>query len=555
MSTIVPANGLFRRADGAFVALVWAIATAVNLGKAAHVDDAAHLAIAQHILADPLHPMRGMVFWGAHPEPIHALNQPHLFYYVIAAALALSGGSLVAAQAALALTVLPGIAAFHATARHRFSADGALTKSRLATVLVFLGPGFLPGQNLMCDAPLVSLACVALWGLVTAEGERTRVRLMTAGLALGLACLVKYTALALLPLFVLDAWRARDPQRLRPLALALGLLVLYAAFNVYDYGGVHVLERQPGGVGDFGLLARAGITLARAALFVLTLGAIAFAPWAIATPRKTWAMLGGAFGVLVIATRIVAAVGPAEMRDEPWAVTLLRTAFFLAGVVTVVRVSRSVALEDRGDVLLAAAALLVATFIVVLSPFVAVRHAMLALAPLTLLVLRPLSVSTSRAGALGAATIALGLVVALSDRAQADVYREAGQRYREHRATPGQTWFVGHWGWQWYAEAAGLSPYDPGVSVLAPGDTLVRPWLVDAQSIDPRDEACLVRSDEVTVPAGAAAIARTITSRQGYYAVWQGLPYGPSEEPLERFVTYRVTCFAAEGPTEQSSSR
>ncbi len=548
MSTIVPANGLLRRSDGAFVLLVWALATAVNVGKAAHIDDAAHLAIAEHILTSPLHPMRGTVFWGAHPAPIHALNQPHLFFYVLAAALAVSGGSLIVAHIALALAILPGLFAFHALAAHLFG-DDAQTKTRLATALVFLGPGFLPGQNLMCDAPLVSLVCVALWALVTADGDRARSRLAIAGVALGLACLVKYTAIALLPLFVIDAWLARDGKRLLPLAIASSFLAAYGAFNVFDYGGVHVLERQPGGVGDFGLLARAGVTFARAALFVLTLGSIAFAPWVLSISRRARVILASAWVVLVVATRIVASFGPMEMRDEPWAVTLLRAAFFVAGGLAISSTARALDRRDRTDVLLGAAMVLVTVFVVVLSPFVAVRHALLVLPPLTLLVLRRSAVGATRAIGVGALATLIGLTVAMTDRVHAGVYREAGQRYRERGATSARTWFIGHWGWQWYAEHAGLAAYDPGVSVLSPGDTLVRPRLVDGQPIDPRDEACLAPLEAWTVPAGASAIARTITSRQGYYAVWQGLPYGPSDEPLEIFTTYRVTCFAVE-PTE-----
>ena len=550
MSTFVPANGGFRSPDAAFVGLAWALATAVNVGKAVHVDDAAHLAIAEHILADPLHPMRGMVFWGTHPEPIHALNQPHLFFYVLAGALAISGGSIVVAHLALAATVLPGMIAFHATAQHLLRSQ---TEARVATALVFLGPGFLPGQNLMCDAPLVSLICVALWALITAEGERARSRLIIAGVALGLACLVKYTAIALLPLFLIDA--RRDRSRAFPIAIALAFLGAYAAFNLYDYGGVHVLERHPGGVGDFGVLERVGVTFARAALFVLTLGAIAFAPWIVALSRRERIALASSFVVLVIATRIVAAIGPMEMRDEPWAVTLLRTAFFLSGVLAIVRLSRSVDLADRIDVLLASAVVLVSVFVVVLSPFVAVRHALLVLPPLTLLVLRHAAISETRAISVAIVAAILGLTVATADRVQAGVYREAGQRYRERSATSGHGWFVGHWGWQWYASRAGLDAYDPGVSVLRPGDVVIRPAWVDAQPFDSRDEACLVVDEETEVPAGATAIARTITSRSGYYAVWQGLPYGPSDEPLARFTTYRVTCFALDGASVQSSSR
>jgi hypothetical protein len=80
--------------------------------------------------------------------------------------------------------------------------------------------------------------------------------------------------------------------------------------------------------------------------------------------------------------------------------------------------------------------------------------------------------------------------------------------------------------------------------VLAPGDRLIVPRLVDGQPLDDADRPCLERETDDQVPAGLAAIARTITSRQGYYAVWQGLPYGPSDEPLETFRVYRVTCFA-----------
>lgn len=349
-TTDIPAARRLSPADLILVLAAWMIATLVNVGKAAHVDDGAHLAIAEHILRDPLHPMRGTVFWGAHPEPIHALNQPHLFFYAIAGALWASHGSLVAAQLVLALFVLPGMLAFHALGLTLLREP---SHARLATVLVFLGPGFLPGQNVMCDAPLVSLICVASWALVTAGGSRPWSRLALAGAALGIACLVKYTALALLPIFVLDALRARDARRLLPLGVALALLAAYAAFNVADYGGIHILERHPGGVGDFGIAARIGITFARAALFVLTLGAIAAAPWALTIARRPFSIGALAFVALVIATRIVAAVGPAEMRDEPWAVTLLRTFFFLSGVLALVRVSRSVDLGDRSDVLLA----------------------------------------------------------------------------------------------------------------------------------------------------------------------------------------------------------
>ena len=154
---------------------------------------------------------------------------------------------------------------------------------------------------------------------------------------------------------MIDAWRTRAPKRLLVLAIPLAILAAYAAFNVFDYGGVHVLERQPGGVGEFGVLARIGITLARAALFVLTLGAISFVSWLLPISRRAWTLGLVVFVALVAVTRVVAAIGPVEMRDEPWAVTLFRAAFFLAGCLALVHTARSIDRNAREDVLLASA--------------------------------------------------------------------------------------------------------------------------------------------------------------------------------------------------------
>src|SRR3954471_9761504 len=66
-----------------------AFASAFTLTKAVHVDDAAHLFISQAILRDPAHASSAMLNWDQVPEPIHALNVPHLMMYVFAGALKL----------------------------------------------------------------------------------------------------------------------------------------------------------------------------------------------------------------------------------------------------------------------------------------------------------------------------------------------------------------------------------------------------------------------------------------------------------------------------------
>jgi hypothetical protein len=64
--------------------VLWAIVTAYNLLKPYHIDDTAHLEIARWISAHPLHPMSGLIYWDGVQKPIYELNQPHLYFYLLA---------------------------------------------------------------------------------------------------------------------------------------------------------------------------------------------------------------------------------------------------------------------------------------------------------------------------------------------------------------------------------------------------------------------------------------------------------------------------------------
>jgi len=154
-----------------------------------------------------------------------------------------------------------------------------------------------------------------------------------------------------------------------------------------------------------------------------------------------------------------------------------------------------------------------------------------------------------------ATTAALGVALGVSDRAWAAVYREEAAHHRASIVTPepapgprsaaastssSAPYFVGHWGWQWYAAQAGMRAYEPANTELRVGDTLVVPLYVDHP---PLDEAVVARLSLVStreVPATFLTTLRTTTSRLGYYSVWEGLPWTLDTEPLEVFHVYRV---------------
>ncbi|MEO8214328.1 MAG: hypothetical protein ABI560_14100, partial [Myxococcales bacterium] len=132
---------------------MWFFAAVFELTKATYIDDTAHLEIARAILANPWHPMSGLVNWADTAAPIHVLNQPHLLFYLIAATMKLVPGHLeLALHAVWLLFSGLAIAMFFGLAR-RLEVARPLTW----TAIFCLGPAFIPSQNLMVDIPLVAL--------------------------------------------------------------------------------------------------------------------------------------------------------------------------------------------------------------------------------------------------------------------------------------------------------------------------------------------------------------------------------------------------------------
>src|SRR5512132_213215 len=128
-----------------------AIASAFTVTKAVHVDDAAHLFIAQAILRDPAHASSAMLNWDQVPEPVHALNVPHLMMYVFAGALKL-GAPVQALHLFSAAFIVLALCLIW-----RFAALIAPRHALWVTALVALGPAFLPAGNLMMDVPTLAI--------------------------------------------------------------------------------------------------------------------------------------------------------------------------------------------------------------------------------------------------------------------------------------------------------------------------------------------------------------------------------------------------------------
>lgn len=521
------------RGDALFVLAVALAATAVNVAKPVHMDDTAYLAIAEALRADPLHPFSALFDWSGSLEPLHRTNQPILIPALLAPVLAATGGSTVAAHGVIALFVLLGTAAFLSLAR-----DLAPAAPRGLTAALILGPAVLPAQNLMFDLPMTALWLVTLRGLLAPVPTVGRDAL--AALAAALALLTKYSSLVLLPLFALGALLRRRPALLAWLAVPLAALAGWSLFNLTDYGGIHLLgrERLP--------LTAAGVA-ARTLDWIAALGAVSPAAF-LAIPlarRDRGARVALVAGVAAAAASL--ALSFLRFRT-PVGENLLRAGFLAAGAMLLVLAFDAARAPGEGPfgldprrLLLGATIVGTALFMVLFSPFLAVRHVLPALSAILLLAgarTLPAASRPARVVAL-AATLLLGTLLAVSDHRLAAAYRDAAPVVAGRAAGPGTTWFVGHWGWAWYAPRAGMRPHHANRPALAPGDRVVVPDNLDGRLPDAAPYR-LVAIDEWTVPSSPLTVIRT-QRRSGYYAGGhRHLSWTVTTAPLERFVIYRV---------------
>jgi 4-amino-4-deoxy-L-arabinose transferase-like glycosyltransferase len=521
---------------------LFAFATAWNLTKAYHIDDTIYVEMAQWIAAHPLHPMRGTVFWGDEIATIDGVNQPHLYFYAMAAWGSLFGWNEMSMHSLMALFALAAIALMH-----RIAKIVVPEKASLATCLLVASPAFVVDQNTLVDVPALAL-WLAFFVILLDRREEVRsdwLRYVGAGLVCGAAILTKYTSLVLLPALALDGVLRRRAASWYGGAVAVAIVLLWSAFNYWDYGGIHMLTRMD---------ARGFRNVLDPRKWVLDLGAAAPFAFALAgawLQRKnpslgrvaTLTLFVGVAAFLAIVVGSLRGIVTTDISDVAF------VAFFVASgsIAIVLAISGLPRLREPMHAPVVARWMLAywaagaSAFIVLLAPFIAMRHVLLALPAVVLLALAGIPGRPS-AGWTAAALLTAFLstsVVASADRWYAGIYRGEASRLRDALPASARVWTTGHWGWQWYAAKNGMMQVIPGQSHLAVDDFIVYPEHVHRQPL-PAD---VVTTSVETIPVAPTNWVRTFASpNAGFYATsaFEQLPWAVRREPIETFRVLRV---------------
>jgi 4-amino-4-deoxy-L-arabinose transferase-like glycosyltransferase len=492
--------------------LLWLIVTLTNVTKAVHIDDSTYLIIARHILENPLHPLSGSLVLSGTPTPIWVTNQPHLLFYGFAGVMALFGESEVALHLFISLFSGLAILCFYGLGRC-FCPQHAL----ILVAAFCLGPAFLPGQNLMTDVPTLSLWLLFFWILVTRLDSPAPARAYaTAGVVLGAACLTKYTSLALLPALCVPIVVRRDWRYAWVLLLPVVMLTGWSFLSLLDYGEVHLLTRERV---EMSFVAIAG----RLDCWLICLGAISpfsvlIVPWA--KSRK------GLVSAAVVAVIVALVLHPERPWDAGPYAPILGHIFFANGLLlALVTIASLVERQDERlehTLLLAGWFAAGVGFVVLFAPFMAVRHVLLVLPAILLALGRCIGGRPVRAWMVAACalSLALGGILALSDWIYADVYRSQARMTRARFGPEARVWYLGDWGWRWYAEAEGMKPLLKNTELRKRDLVIIPERPPGPKAVMRRDENRVMQIEVIEAAASPAVLIRTVGPEGG--TTWCG---------------------------------
>jgi hypothetical protein len=478
--------------------------TALNSIKPLCIDDTLYYYNARQMAAHPLDPYGYQLFWNDRPSPAIEVLAPPLFSYYWSIAIRLFGERPLLWK--LWMLPLSLLLVFSLAALFRRFATGQ--ELRL-TYLTILSPVFLPSFNLMLEVPVAALGLTALVLFLRAHDRESGAwaAAALAGILAGLAMQTKYTAFVMPVLMVLYGTlfgRIRLGLLAATMAAAVfcsleGFIALrtghsHLLYQSQVYGSVHLLKKYlylswplvtlMGGVapalallGLTALGARRRIIIAAGACVALGYGVLAVTPAALNTisrdastgeEKVTLAhLIFTVYGVAVYGVLAVVTWRLLGLKRKSWPNSLLLLAHWR---------------EHRVELFLTLWFGVEIAAYFVLSPIPAVRRMTLLLVVSTLLTGRlaarvcvePWRKALMRGVLTG--SILLGLLFYGVDLHDAYVEKLAVEKASSHldqfdsRAT---RWYVGRWGFQYYAERAGMRPVFPDESQLQTGDWLV----------------------------------------------------------------------------------
>jgi hypothetical protein len=521
--------------------LLWLFATAMNLNKAFHIDDTVHLEAAQWIIQEPRHPMSGKINWDQNTGQFHLLNQPHLYFYLLAIWGGLWGFDEVKMHILQSLFTMACILFIYLIAK-----EVIRSRALFLTALLTLSPAFVVGQNLMVDIPLLSFWLAFFWVIINPQVKSERRRFVSAGLIAGCACLIKYSSLPLIAVMLLYIIIRRQFHLIWTIGIPVLMLILWSYWNYIDYGSIHIFARQSHPF-SWRTIVQMGLA------WLVCLGSIL--PYSLIYFRIFWHIKHTSNLIVLkylILTSTVMIISWLYVRniDVPTIERLFLFLFLGNGITVTLMLLRSFwgilgamcTKEQQPILLLYLWSGFGTVFIILFTPFMATRHVLLVIVPISLLLAHFIDTpSFAWRAIMLLLTAALTLALGISDRVWANFYREKAALIRNELPSEANVYFTGHWGWQWYAEQNGMKQLEALSPQIQPGDYLVYPEGIHQQTLEKIPPALRLKIvKKYTEPYSVFTFFSTRDGARFYSSSFLKSPWIVTYNPIDPIIVYRI---------------
>ncbi|MDP8245233.1 MAG: glycosyltransferase family 39 protein [Candidatus Hinthialibacter antarcticus] len=523
------------------------------LNKPFHIDDTVVLEVARNVLNNPLRPFGSNFDWFGELQPLwQVTTNPPFLSYCLAPFVWMSSGDEVALHAVMSIFIFC-LAVGAVLLSKRFCAD-----SIWPAAFLLASPAVVVSGNVMRDVPAVGLSTLGVALFVMGVDKEQRRWLIAGAVLCGLSVLTKYSAVITLPVLFLYPLLQKKYRLAVWIWPAVAIIVLWCLQNVFAYGSVHIIyllleRRSESGISWQDKLYGAFLVIGSVlyllpALLVRAVGGRDWTAWigAVLLAPLWWLAINQYLG---------------EVENEYLLWALSGSALLFILLFDGIRVGSGWIKQfepgkHADSLFLFAWVCAPLVFCVLFVPFEAVRHLLPVLPPLVLLAARYLNETKNKklssaihflVAILFAVQFFAAQVIQRADYEYAATYRNFAVRAQEEwLSDEHETWYVGHWGWQEYANRAGLRQMRLG-EFPNEGDVLIVPYRVDKGRVFEQDRDYLSRQelvDEVTYE-GYAPVRTQNFWGAGFYSTislfGHNIPYRiMQDEFLESFEVYRI---------------
>lgn len=446
--------------------------------KAFHIDDPLFIWTAKHIIAHPFDFFGFNVNWYGAEKPISEImkNPPLASYYMALA-------SLFTGWEEKGLHIAFIIPAVFVVIGSYLIALKFTQKPLLAGAITLSAPVFIVSSTtIMSDVLMLAFWCWAIVLWMKGLDEDKGFYFALSGILMALSGLTKYFGVSLIPLiFAYSLYSRKKALKWLPwLILPVIIFAVYQYSTSLMYGKGLLFDAA-----EYATDARSKEALG---MFKKILSGLAFTGGCMIALAFYTPAIWGRKGLIALAILFAAFIGAAFWLEGPrfmeyekagW-LLLAEFSFFCAAGLLLIWLALSVFYKERSP-----AALLLLLWVLGTFAFAAFFNwtmngrSILPMAPAAgILISHAIEKKIAKKSVLAYAPVipalALSLIVAYADFSLANSAKEAAERFGK-RFSKDSTWFMGHWGFQYYMESKGMLIHGSKGRRASAGDALIVP--------------------------------------------------------------------------------